>query len=366
MKKEQLLPVIYLVMDKLMNLGAAEGNDDKQITQTQIEKGLYSRDFGIEEWEWPQGVGLYGLYKLQNFYGDGRYVDFLKNWISNNQEKGLPPRNVNTTMPYLVVAGFLDQLNDPECERMCLEQAEWVMSDLPRTKDGGFQHITTIGLNEGQIWADTLFMTVLFLNKMGHLYDRQDWIQEATKQVLIHIKYLYDKYTGLFHHGWTFEENSNFGGVFWCRGNSWFTYGILEYLEMSRDTLDPGIYSYVVDTYRAQCEMLRKLQAPSGLWHTVLNDPESYEETSGSAAIAAGIIKGVRLGILDSSYEACAEKAMKGICAQIAEDGTVQGVSAGTTVGYDAEHYKNIVVRPMAYGQSLTLIALIEALEQFA
>jgi len=209
-------------------------------------------------------------------------------------------------------------------------------------------------------------MTVLFLNKMGHLYDRQDWVQEATKQVLVHIKYLYDKYTGLFHHGWTFEENSNFGGIFWCRGNSWFTYGILEYLEMSRDTLDPGVYNYVVDTYRAQCEALRKLQAPSGLWNTILDDPESYEETSGSAAIAAGMIKGVRLGILDSSYEACAEKAIEGICEQIGADGTVQGVSAGTTVGYNADHYKHIVVRPMAYGQSLTLIALIEALEYFA
>ena len=54
MTKEQLLPEIHLVMDKLMNLGAAEGNADKQITQEQIEKGLYSRDFGIEEWEWPQ------------------------------------------------------------------------------------------------------------------------------------------------------------------------------------------------------------------------------------------------------------------------------------------------------------------------
>ena len=190
--------------------------------------------------------------------------------------------------------------------------AESVMNGLPKTKENGFQHVvtsardtSTVRLNNGQIWADTLFMTVLFLNKMGHLYNRQDWIQEATRQVLVHIKYLYDKCTGLLHHGWTFEENGNFGGVFWCRGNSWFTYGILEFLEMSKDTLDPGVYNYVVGTFREQCEALRKLQAPSGLWHTVLTDPESYEETSGSAAIAAGMIKGVRLGILDSSYSLC-------------------------------------------------------------
>ena len=95
----------------------------------------------------------------------------------------------------------------------------------------------------------------------------------------------------------------------------------------------------------------------------MLTDPTSYEEVSGSAAIAAGILKGIKLGILDSSFEACAEKAIEGICANVAEDGTVLNVSGGTGMGYDADHYKNIVIHPMAYGQSLTLIALCEALK---
>ena len=67
MTKEQLLPVIYRVMDKLMNLGASDLVYDKSMTEEQIETGLFARDFGIEEW--LQGVGLYGLYKLQKFYG---------------------------------------------------------------------------------------------------------------------------------------------------------------------------------------------------------------------------------------------------------------------------------------------------------
>ena len=79
-------------------------------------------------------------------------------------------------------------------------------------------------------------------------------------------------------------------------------------------------------------------------------------------AIAGGMLKGIRLGILDESFKECAERAVAGICNQVAEDGTVLGVSAGTTVGYDADHYRNIIVRPMAYGQSLALIALVEAL----
>ena len=79
------------------------------------------------------------------------------------------------------------------------------MCCLPRTQEGGFQHVTSangdrqgVRLNENEMWIDTLFMTVLFLNKMGQKYHRQDWIDESIHQVLMHIKYLYDKESGLF------------------------------------------------------------------------------------------------------------------------------------------------------------------------
>lgn len=94
----------------------------------------------------------------------------------------------------------------------------------------------------------------------------------------------------------------------------------------------------------------------------MLTDPDSYEEVSGTAAIAAGLLKGVRFGILDDSYLACAEKAIQGILDNIDEDGTVLKVSGGTGMGMDAEHYKNILIAPMAYGQALTILALAEAL----
>lgn len=370
MTNEQLLPVIQRVMDKLMNLGGADYDKDKSSSSEQTKQGFIARDFGIEEWDWPQGVGLYGLYKLQNFYGDDRYKDFFRKWFENNCAKGLPSRNINTTAPYLVLANLLGELDNPEYEKMCLDQARWLMEELPKTKEGGFQHVTTaIGdrngvlLNDGEMWIDTLFMAVLFLNQMGHLYDRPEWRSEAARQFLIHIKYLYEKKNGLFYHGWSFHLNSNFGGIFWCRGNSWFTFGALEYLAVARETLDPGVCTYIIDTFKAQAEALKKLQAPSGLWHTVLDDPTSYEEVSGSAAIAAGILRGMKIGILDESFKECAEKAVAAICDSVAEDGTVLKVSAGTGMGYDIDHYRNIAIMPMAYGQSLALIALIEALQ---
>lgn len=367
LNQEEILKKLELVIDKLMHLGGPENEEDLKSGGEAI--GFFRRDFGIAEWDWPQGVGLYGLLKMMQFQGGDQYKEFLHQWYKKNIAQGLPSRNINTTTPLLTLVELNEMFQDKEFEDLCLDWAKWLMECLPRTCEGGFQHVTSangdrqgVRLNESEMWIDTLFMTVLFLNKMGQKYDRQEWIDEGIFQVLQHIKYLYDDHTGLFFHGWSFNRMDNFGGIFWCRGNSWFTLGILDYLNEFRKPMNEGVYRYILNTYKAQVKALKKLQSKSGLWHTVLDDPSSYEEVSGSAAIAAGILKGIRMGVLPPACSECAERAIEAILNNIAPDGTVLNVSGGTGMGYDADHYKNILIAPMAYGQSLTILALVEAL----
>lgn len=368
----ELRKKLNLVIEKLLNLGGPD--NAKELEENGGEAiGFFARDFGIREWDWPQGVGLYGLLKIMETDNNEEYKEFLHDWFKENIAQGLPSRNINTTTPLLTLAELNDMYHDPEFEKLCLDWADWLMNCLPRTKEGGFQHVTSangdrqgVRLNENEMWIDTLFMTVLFLNKMGQKYKNEEWINEGIHQVLMHIKYLYDTKTGLFYHGWTFNERNNFGGIFWCRGNSWFTLGILDYVDMFKGSLNPGVKTFIIDTYKEQTAALKKLQSKSGLWHTVLDDPTSYEEVSGTAAIAAGILKGIRLGILDDSYLDCAERAIKGILKNIDKDGTVLNVSGGTGMGMNADHYKNILIAPMAYGQSLTILALAEALKNIS
>lgn len=367
-KEEQILAKIELVVKKLMNLEMPKS--DKNLTKEDGEAiGIFPRDFGIMEWDWPQGVGLYGLSKLNKYHNDNRYLEFLDNWYKTNINNGLPSKNINTTAPLLALVDLLDVIPSKTNEELCISWAKWLMECIPRTREGGFQHITSangdrmgVRLNESEMWIDTIFMTVLFLNKIGHRYKNQEWISESIHQMLVHIKYLYDKKTGLFHHGWSFNENGNFGEVFWCRGNSWFTLGILEFIDTFKGTMELGLKTYLLDTFKAQAKALKKYQAKSGLWHTVIDDPTSYEEVSASAAITTGMLKGIKMGILDDSYKPCVEKAIEAIYNNIDKEGTVLNVSGGTGIGYNKEHYKNIIIAPMAYGQSLVLVALTETL----
>ena len=51
------------VINKLLNLEGPE--NEEELAQNGGETiGYFKRDFGIKEWDWPQGVGLYGLMKV--------------------------------------------------------------------------------------------------------------------------------------------------------------------------------------------------------------------------------------------------------------------------------------------------------------
>lgn len=89
----------------------------------------------------------------------------------------------------------------------------------------------------------------------------------------------------------------------------------------------------------------------TGLWRTILDDPESYEEVSASAGIAAAmVLKGNPLHI---KY---INKAITGILENISEDGRVMNVSGGTAVMKDREGYRSISKRWIqGWGQGMAL-----------
>lgn len=363
MDKKLLENKIELVIERLIELELSTDNG-ANVSADKLKIGLYPRDFGIDVWDWPQGVGIYGFHRYDKFKENDKYKTFITDWFNKRIAAGLPPKNVNTTAPMLTLIDYANE--DEMLEKLCAEWAEFLVNDLPKTKENCFQHVTSdvtgtgLILNESEIWIDTIFMAVLFLNKYGKKVNNQKYRDVARYQILQHIKYLFNPIDKLFYHGYSFNNNDNFGEVYWCRGNSWFTYGIIDFLEMCDDE-DQYLRDFVLEVYQNQVDKLLELQSDSGLWHTVLDDISSYEETSGSAAIVAGILKGIRLGILaHKDYMPACKKCIAALIEAIDVDGTVLKVSGGTGIGMDVEHYKNIIVTPIAYGQSLTIIALNE------
>lgn len=156
LNQEEIKKKLDLVIHKLMNLGGPENEDDLQAGGEAI--GFFRRDFGISEWDWPQGVGLYGLMKMMRFQGSDEYREFLHQWFKQNIAQGLPSRNINTTTPLLTLVELNEFYQDPEFEALCLDWAKWLMECIPRTYEGGFQHVTSangdrqgVRLNESEM-----------------------------------------------------------------------------------------------------------------------------------------------------------------------------------------------------------------------
>lgn len=327
--------------------------------------GLKVDDKSWTVWNWPQGVGLYGIYRNYRQTKNPKALKVVTDWFDARMEEGAPPKNVNTMAPLLTMAYLYEDTKDSKYVPYLEQWADWVMFDMPRTNETGLQHATYGPENKNQLWDDTLMMTVLPLAKIGMLFNRQDYIEEAKHQFLIHIKYLQDKKTGLWYHGWTFEEMHNYAEAFWARGNCWLTIAIPEIIEILELKEGDFFREFLLTTLNAQVEALAKYQHSSGLWHTLINDETSYLESSATAGFAYGILKAVHKRYVDKKYEETAFKAVEGLLKEINEDGEVGHVSVGTGMGDSLEFYKNIGMTAMPYGQSLTVLALTELLIDF-
>ncbi len=310
-------------------------------------------------WEWTQGVGLYGLWKLFCYEKKEEYIHTLKSYYDRQIAIGFPALNVNTAAPYLAMSFLAEYTREEKYWQPCVKAARAIMDAFPRTREGGFQHQTSDSVNEQELWDDTLYMTVLFLANMGRLLQDTAMQEEAQYQFLLHDKYLCDRKSGLWYHGWSFQEKNNFAGAFWGRGNCWITMAIPEFLSVSQ--CNGLVRRLLSNSLQAQVESLKDCQAENGMWHTLLDDPDSYVEASATCGFAYGILKAVKDGLLDRSYLEVAKKAVDPILACISKDGVVNQVSYGTPMGrVTRTFYKEIPLRPMPYGQALAILFLME------
>jgi unsaturated rhamnogalacturonyl hydrolase len=320
---------------------------------------------GWNDWEWTHGIGLYGIYKYYELTGDARCLQIMEDWFGDRFRAGTPTKNINTVAALLTLAYLYEERGNKTWLPYLDTWAEWVMHGLPRTEEAGFQHIVFNSENPQQLWDDTLMMSVLPLAKIGKLLGRPEYINEARRQFLVHIKYLVDRKSGLWFHGWTFDGRHNFAEALWARGNCWITIAIPEFIELL--DLQPGepLREFLLSTLEAQVRALAKYQDASGLWHTLVNDPSSYLEASATAGFAYGILKSVRKRYLGPEYEAMGIKALKGVLANISDDGELKNVSFGTAMGHDLDFYKKIPLTSMPFGQALAILCLGEFRRQF-
>ena len=311
-------------------------------------------------WDWSIGVAFYGLWKAYDLTKDETYVLKMKQWIDERIANEPKEICVNTNALLTTLIRLDQRFNEDKYKELFLKFDDYLIHQAPRVPCNAIAH-TVIGKNyNGQVWADTLFMSIIYLAQRGMILYNESYLQEAIQQLLSHINCLFDAGTGLFYHGWDDLAQKPLGAK-WGRGNAWITVSAIEILSII--PFDFPEKKVLLERLDRQIAALEELQDQTGLWRTVLDRNDTYLETSVTAGVAFGVLKGIRLGLVNPKYQQMATRALIGLMAKIDSYGNVTGGSSGTPIQEDALEYNKIPLAITPFTQGLTLMALSEMLE---
>jgi len=310
-------------------------------------------------WDWPCGVAYYGMCEVSRVTGDDKYLNMVKERVNEYIGLGLPIWTVNTCSMGHCLLSLYEKYGDEKYKEIILSKLDYLRNKAERFGDSVLQH--TVSANNDfpeQAWADTLMMAGYFMLRAGVMFGDAELIDDALNQFYWHIEYLQDKKTGLWYHGYNNIHKDHMSGFYWGRANSWAAYTMSQVGRVLPECYLYPKYMDVAGSLAEQLSALKKLQTENGLWRTILDDEESYEEVSASAAIAAAMC--AKGNPLHYKY---VNKAVEGVLANISPEGRVLNVSGGTAVMKDRDGYRNIPRRwTQGWGQGLALAFLAKVL----
>jgi unsaturated rhamnogalacturonyl hydrolase len=315
----------------------------------------------IHQWDWVPGVGIIAIADYGSKLKQENVIRYVLEWVEMNKMKSEVKKTINSMAPFAVFPDLYRATQHSWFLEKSQEIVSWMIDEAPRTREGAFEHTVTENVEfQEQVWADTIYMAVLFLARYAGLTQDRRVAEEALQQTMLHLRLLQNPETGLLFHGWNCEAGNHMSATQWNRANAWIMIAVPEIVTELRGIIE--IPDELMLRYSKLAMALCKCQAEDGLWHTVLDRQDFYKETSGSAGIACGFIKAVKAGMLDNSYLALSRLTLETVLSLITSKGEVTGVSGGTAVKPTIEDYNRVRICPTLYGQGLVMQLLIESL----
>jgi len=214
--------------------------------------------------------------------------------------------------------------------------ANWVSTGQFRLADGTFARNNPM---PNSVWLDDLYMSVPCLAQMGKLTGDRRYFDDAAKQIVQFHSRMFVPEKNLFMHGWI-QEMSPHPAFHWGRANGWAFMATAELLSVLPK--DHPERTRLLDIFKSHAAGLRQVQAPSGLWHQLLDRPDSYEETSSSAMFVFAMARAINLGWLSrTTYAPVVLRGWNGLTTKVNSLGQVEGTCIGTGLGWDDTFYLN-------------------------
>ena len=196
---------------------------------------------------------------------------------------------------------------------------EYCKTRAPRNAEGVLYHLD----NRKELWSDSMYMLPPFLAAYGDY-------EECIKQIRGYRNVLWYPDKKLYAHRWSDDTNNFVNPKCWGGGNGWSmaSFAIIsELLPDNHTDYKKEIASYLQELTEGLIPYLRT----DGLFHNIVDEPDSFVETNLSQMAAFGIFKGIRMGMLDIKYRNYADKMRVGAISKIDSLGYVQDVCGSPT-----------------------------------
>jgi unsaturated rhamnogalacturonyl hydrolase len=282
---------------------------------------------------YPEVIAWYGALTVADLTKDedlrGRLISKFEPLLSEPGSKRINPMaHVDYRVFGAVPLEIYLQNQDERCKKLglSLADAQWETT----TPDG----ITA----EARYWIDDMYMIPLVQAQAYRVTKEMKYLDRAALAMVAYLEKLQEE-NGLFHHG----TNAPF---FWGRGNGWMAAGAAELLRVLPE--EHPQHARILAGYHKMMAGLLANQSESGMWRQLIDKPDSWPETSGTAMFAFAMVTGVKNGWLEeATYGPAARKAWLALVSHLDADANLREVCIGTDKGFSEEFYND---RPRTAG----------------
>ena len=188
--------------------------------------------------------------------------------------------------------------------------------------DGQWAKTTPDGITvEARYWIDDMFMSPALQVQAYRATGETKYLDRAALMMAAYLDKL-QQASGLFYHA----PDSPF---YWGRGNGWVAVGMAELLR-ELPASHPK-HARILSGYHQMMAALLASQGADGMWHQLLDKPESWPESSCTGMFTFAFVTGVKHGWLDEkTYAPAARKAWLALVGYLDADANVREVCVGT------------------------------------
>ena len=203
---------------------------------------------------------------------------------------------------------------DPEIRQAVDGLLEWIRHKAPRSADRILYHV----FNRPEFWSDGFNGAPPFLAAMG-LFD------EALAQIDGFRKRLWNPQKKLLSHMWDEGKRQFKREAYWGGGNGWAAAGlarVIRILPKARNSDRERLAAFAKDII----DGCLAHQRPDGLFHDVVDQPNTFVETNLAQMLAFAAYEGISAGWLPREYLARADRMRDAARGKMDSFGYVQGV----------------------------------------